>query len=189
MFDWCAQFITIAAGEEEASSQERLAYKLSHVRVNTSTVCVLSRTPFHLCMTYYAEQSAQCVAWKKIKDLGNTEAFTTGTLGLAAQYEALRVWVEYVKQHGNLEPERAKQLVQVVADAWITLQVAYRIDPHAAEAQGTAAIAGASSSSVNLKLAQEQAKRGALITLAHILEFDIAKLLYHYNRFLTYTPG
>ena len=71
-------------------------------------------------------------------DVGNTEAFTTETLGLAAQYEvkaltltilelsshirssralrgittqALRVWEEYVKRHGYLEPERARQLV------------------------------------------------------------------------------
>ena len=31
------------------------------------------------------------------------------------------------------------------------------------------------------------AKLGALTSLNYILEFDITKLLYHYNRFLSYT--
>ncbi|KAH8981882.1 hypothetical protein EDB92DRAFT_1820083 [Lactarius akahatsu] len=61
-----------------------------------SIVCVPSRTPIilHIYMIYYAEQSAQCVAWKQIVDVGNTEAFTTEMLGLAAQYE--------VKAHARL---------------------------------------------------------------------------------------
>lgn len=41
----------------------------------------------YLCMLYYVERSAQCVAWQQIADVANTEAFTTETLYLAAQYE------------------------------------------------------------------------------------------------------
>lgn len=78
----------------------------------------------------------------------------------------------------------------MVVDGWIILQVARRSDLHAAGDKGAAAIAGTTPlSSVDVKLAQNQAKRGALIMLTHILEFDIEKLLYHYNRFLSYSMG
>ena len=47
---------------------------------------------------------------------------------------------------------------QVVADGWTILQVAYRIDLYTAGVNGAAAIAGTSSSSVDVKLAQNQGK-------------------------------
>jgi len=101
-------------------------------------------------------------------------------LCLGAQYEAFNVWGEYVRKHGNLQEEQAKNLVQVVIDGWIVLQVARRIDPGAA-AGGISA--------VDHQGAQRKAKQSALDALDQISELDAEKLIRLYDQFLSYRPG
>jgi hypothetical protein len=53
---------------------------------------------------------------------------TTEAAALGAQYEALRVWEEYVKTNGALKAKQARDLVRTVAGAWIALQLELRAD-------------------------------------------------------------
>ncbi|KAH9979890.1 hypothetical protein BGW80DRAFT_1454440 [Lactifluus volemus] len=112
-------------------------------------------------MSYFTDDSEQCVSWKKLQGPPTKEDFTTEILGLAAQYEALRVWGECVKSQGALESEQAKSLVyeslcrafppfyqvlikfrETIVAAWIVLQVGKHmglgtnVDHKTAESEG-----------------------------------------------------
>jgi len=128
-------------------------------------------------MAYYAQDSAQFVAWKQLTDPTSPADFTTETLYLAAQYEAFRVWGQYVRKHGNLKEVQARELIQVVIDGWIFLQVARQIDSDAAAPVPV---------SVDYQLARIKAKEGVFNVLGQILEYDVARLLHHFDRFLSY---
>jgi len=106
-------------------------------------------------MGYFTTDSEQYVSWNKLQDTGKKDGFTTEGLALGAQYEALRVWEEYVKNQGSLKGKQAREVVRTVAEAWITLQVAYRNDTEIR---------------IDYKSAQLEAKQGALDALDDAME-------------------
>jgi len=150
---------------------------------------------FPLSMVYYAQDSAQFIAWEQLTDLTNSAAFTTEKLCLAAQYEAFKVWGEYMRRHGNLNEAQAKELIQVVIDGWIFLQVARRIDWTSSSDLATASNKSESRTDsdagrfivpVDYQSARRKAKQEAMDVLNQILEFDVARLLHHFDRFLSH---
>ncbi|KAI0284128.1 hypothetical protein BC826DRAFT_167549 [Russula brevipes] len=166
---------------------------------------LLSWLAFHF-MVYYAQASAHFAAWKQVfrgsalvssahrdtmmtkrtpfqlTDRGNAAPLTTETLSLAAKYEAFRVWGECVRRHGNLGEDQVRELIQVVIDGWVVLQIARRIDPAAADGKYGL-------STVDYRLARKKAKQDALDVMAQILEFDVARMLQHFDRFLSHRTG
>ncbi|KAI0249025.1 hypothetical protein BJV78DRAFT_726875 [Lactifluus subvellereus] len=62
-------------------------------------------------MVYYTDDSEQYASWKQLQGPPTKDGFTTEVVALAAQYEALRVWEEYVKRKGTLKGRQAKDLV------------------------------------------------------------------------------
>jgi len=101
-------------------------------------------------MVYFTDDSEQYTFWKKLQDTRSKDGFTTEALALAAQYEALRVWEDYVKRNGVLKAKQAKDLVRTVAEAWVVLQVEYR------NKLGV---------NVDYKAAQREARQGSLDAL------------------------
>jgi hypothetical protein len=106
-------------------------------------------------MVYYSDDSEQYTSWQKLQDTRSKNGFTTEALALAAQYEALRVWEEYVKRNGTLKSKQARDVVRTVAEAWIVLQVAYRYQLGV---------------NVDYKEAQREARQGALDALEDATE-------------------
>jgi len=106
-------------------------------------------------MVYFSDDSEQYMSWKKLQDTQSKDGFTTEALALAAQYEALRVWDDYVKSNGTLKGKQAKDVVRTVAEAWVVLQVEYRykLGIH-----------------VDYKVAQHEAREGALDALDDAIE-------------------
>ncbi|KAI9446998.1 hypothetical protein BJY52DRAFT_1193746 [Lactarius psammicola] len=101
-------------------------------------------------MVYFTDDSEQYVSWKKLQETRSKEAFTTEAAALGAQYEALRMWEEYVKNKGDIKGKQARDLVRTIAGAWITLQVEHRSNLGV---------------SIDYKTAQMEAKQGALDAL------------------------
>jgi len=87
-----------------------------------------------------------------------------------------------VRRHGNLREDQVRELIQVVIDGWVVLQVARRIDPAAADGKYGL-------STVDCRLARKKAKQDALDVVAQILEFDVARMLQHFDRFLSNRTG
>ncbi|KAI0269997.1 hypothetical protein BC834DRAFT_582533 [Gloeopeniophorella convolvens] len=109
-------------------------------------------------MGYFASDSEQYKSWQELKDPSNADAFTTEALSFASQYEALRVYEEYVKAQGKIPQKQAQSLVETVVDGWAVLQVTKR-----ATQGGTR---------VNYKIAQSEARETALGALEDVLAGD-----------------